>query len=276
MTVTKTTSPTSLHDMQQWMQTALIHPQAVKHEEAAARLKPSNRLSANQRLAIYQRSYITRLCACLAEQFPASRTALGEDLFDNFARVYLARDPSDSYTLYELGRRFPSFLEETRPDTETTDSEQEHWVNFMIDLAHYERKLFVLFDAPGHEGKDWPTPNTADEDLILQPCFTLGSYRFNVASYYHNATYQTETQLPPLSQSYVAITRYDYLTSTIPITYAHYEFLKSMQETHNIDRSLERLATLLNMPIDNIRESWTKEIRNRWINNHFFVNRDRL
>jgi len=270
------TPPTSLREMQDWMQSALIHPRQVKTQETAARLKPSNRLSAAERLAIYQRSYISRLCACLAEQFPASREALGADLFDSFARVYLARDPSDSYTLYDLGRRFPDFLEETRPDAKNDESQKEIWVNFMIDLANYERALFVLFDAPGHEGKFWPTSETPDQALMLQPCFDLGAYRFNVAGYYHDATRHSKANLPSLSESYVAMCRYDYLTASFQITRPHFEFLRAMQDTQNVDLALDHIARLLNMSTKIVRESWQDEIRDQWIAKHFFVDRNRL
>ncbi len=267
---------TTLRNMQEWMQNALTQPHLVQKEEVAARLTSSNRLSGSQRLAIYQRSYISRLCMCLAEQFPASREALGEELFDNFARVFLARDPSDSYTLYELGRRFPAFLEETQPDGVDPDSQPETWVNFMIDLATYERALFVLFDAPGHEGNLWPTSDTPDEDLVLQPCFNLGAYRFPVANYYHNVLEKSGSGLPPLAESYVAITRYDYFTSSIPITGPHYKFLQAMQETQSVDASLGQLATSIGVPKENLQETWVTHIRDRWIANHFFVDRNTL
>ena len=270
------TGSPSLRDMQEWMQNALVDPHSVQKHDVLARLKPSNRLSASERLAIYQRSYISRLCVCLAEQFPASRHVLGPELFDKFARVYLARDPSDSYTLYELGRRFPAFLNETRPDSEEPEERQETWVNFMIDLANYERMLFVLFDAPGHEGKRWPTSDTPDEALVLQPCFGLGAYRFPVANYYHSVADQSEPQLPPLAESYVAITRHDYITSSFPITQLHYEFLGALQHTKSIDTSLDYVAHKLKVSNAMVRATWKGQTRDQWIANHFFVERNTL
>jgi hypothetical protein len=146
----------------------------------------------------------------------------------------------------------------------------------MIDLATYERTLFVLFDAPGHEGNSWPTSDTPDENLVLQPCFELGAYRFPVAGYYHNAVDQTEAELPPFAESYVAICRYNYLTSTVPITRPHFEFLQSMQQTQNIDVSLKRLADQLEVSEEKIRQSWKFNLRERWIENRFFVDRTTL
>ncbi len=266
----------SLRGMQEWMQNALINPRSVEHGEVAARLAPSNRLSASERLAIYQRSYISRLRICLAEQFPASRHALGAELFDQFANVYLAKAPSDSYTLYELGRRFPTFLEETRPDKGKPEKDRETWVNFMIDLATYERSLFELFDAPGHEGKPWPTSSTPDEALVLQPCFSLGAYRFPVANYYHNVTDQSEPQLPPVTESFVAITRSDYFTSSFPITKPHYQFLLALQKTQSVEISLGYVADKLNVPKETVDASWKNQIRDHWISKCFFVDRNTL
>ena len=83
--------PGALHALQEWMQNALIQPSSAAKQEVDQRFKASNRLSASERLAIYQRSYISRLRLCLAEQFPASRHALGADLFDQFARTRTIR-----------------------------------------------------------------------------------------------------------------------------------------------------------------------------------------
>ncbi len=270
------THPISLREIQKWMQNALVQPNAVQNTEIDTYMAASNRLSASERLAIYQRSYVTRLYHCLAEQFPASRHALGARLFNNFARVYLAQKPSDSYTLYELGRRFPLFLQATRPDKDQPKDRQETWVNFMIDLATYERALFVLFDAPGHEGKPWPTPDTPDEHLVLQPCFHLAAYRFPVANYYHSVSDQSEPELPPSAESYVAISRYNYFTSSFPITRPHYQFLKALQKTQSVADSLNYVAERLKVSNENVRASWKENIRNQWIANHFFVDRNTL
>ena len=101
------------------MQEALIFPRKVSRSEAERRLAASERLTGVEGLAIYQRSYYLRILKCMREQFPALCHALGEEVFIDFARQYLQACPSDSYTLYELGKRFPDYLEKTRPDRET-------------------------------------------------------------------------------------------------------------------------------------------------------------
>lgn len=263
-----------LRSLQAWMQSALIAPRTVRASDVDATLKPSNRLSAAERLAIYQRSYISRLKACLAEQFPASSHALGPDLFDQFARVYLAETPSDSYTLYELGRRFPDYLNQTRPDADAPEADQEPWASFMVDLARYERQLFVLFDAPGHEGKPWPTADTPDEALCLQPCFALGQYRFEVAQYYHQVTGDSSPTLPPMHRCHVAITRFNYLTSTFPISAEHHRFLSLVAKTGCIDTALTQIAEELGLSEAIIRETWQNSLKPRWVANHFFIRQE--
>ena len=129
----------SLEDTQRWFFEALVHPAATAGWQE--RLVDSPRLGARQRLAIHQRSYITRLCRCLAEQFPALCHALGEPLFTDFAREYLATCPSRSPSLEALGARFPAWLEEHRPDRHLPPEQREAWVDLMVDLARYERAI---------------------------------------------------------------------------------------------------------------------------------------
>ena len=269
-----TKDPIPLRDMQTWMQNALVDPRGVSREDLARRIVPSNKLSASQRLGIYQTSYILRLCKCLAEQFPALGRALGPDLFDQFAREYLAEMPSQSYTLYDLGLRFELFLQDSRPDKDLPETEQESWIDFMIDLARYERQLFVMFDAPGHEGKDWPSADTLDADLVLQPCFALGAYGFAVAAYYHAGQDEEGAGVPARMNTYAAMVRKDFLTTTYPITQHHHSFLQAMLVDKNVDHALERVARETGLPIGILRESWHKEIRPPWIREGFFVHRD--
>jgi len=72
----------------------------------------------------------------MASQFKALEYALGESLFKGFADQYLQANPSQSYTLMDLGKNFSSYLEATRPDKEY--SEKEDWPDFMIELAAFE------------------------------------------------------------------------------------------------------------------------------------------
>ncbi len=270
------TLPSTMHAMQSWMQEALAFPQSTSSQQLEQLLEPSSRLSGTQRLAIYQRSYYLRLLKCMREQFPALCHALGEELFNDFAYQYLQALPSVSYTLYELGRRFPGYLEANRPDAGQPDEQRESWVDFMVDLARYEFQLFAMFDAPGHEGKPFASVDTADNRLLLQPCFALGNYRFPVAWYYHEVRKRNDAGFPHLERSPVALVRKDYLTHTFPLSIPEYTFLLALEANQNIETALEMVAGKLELPMNQVSSSWSKPngIRARWITAGFFITAD--
>lgn len=267
------TAPEPLGAVQRWMLEALLEPGKVDRQEIADTFLPGSHLDAAGCLAIYQRSYVLRLQKCLAEQFPATRHALGDALFDDFAAAYLGACPSDSYTLYELGRRFPAWLEESRPDREFGEDGRETWIDFMVDLAHYERELFRLFDAPGHEGQAWPGIDADDRELILQPCLVLAEYRYPVAWYYHEVRAGKSPGFPPQSRSHLVLLRRDYQTSTYPVSPLHFRFLTALQRHGSIDLALADIATWSRRPLDAVTHSWATEVRGPWIGAGFFVAR---
>ena len=265
-----------LDALQGWMHHALVFPQHTSREEIATLLEPSSRLTAAERLAIYQRSYYQRILKCMSEQFPALCHALGDELFTDFAREYFQACPPESYTLYDLGRRFPGYLDETRPDRTNRDGHREGWIDFMVDLARFERQLFVMFDAEGHEGKPFADEDTPDTRLRLQPCFALAEYRFSVAWYYHEVQQRTDPEFPPPQQSFVALVRKDYLTHTLPLTAPHFTFLKALHSGQQVHQALEQVAQEFAIPIETVSQSWiaANGIRKRWIDAGFFATRD--
>ncbi|HEX9962715.1 MAG TPA: DNA-binding domain-containing protein, partial [Pyrinomonadaceae bacterium] len=98
----------TLSQIQNWMQSALVEPGSPTQPEDF--INESSRLSAARHLNIYRQSYIARLRECMKNQFSALAFALGVELFQMFADQYLDAYPSDSYTLNNLGKKFPDFL----------------------------------------------------------------------------------------------------------------------------------------------------------------------
>ena len=68
-------------------------------------IKPNDRLSSFERLEIYNRVYWFRILDCLYDDYPGLRAILGEKKFMRLATAYLAKYPSVSFTLRNLGRR---------------------------------------------------------------------------------------------------------------------------------------------------------------------------
>ena len=75
------------------------------HDLAAEFIKPNDRLSSFERLEIYNRQYWFRVLDCLWDDYPGLRAIVGEQKFMKLITAYLARYPSDSYTLRDLGNR---------------------------------------------------------------------------------------------------------------------------------------------------------------------------
>lgn len=261
-----------LHSVQQWMHDALVFPRRVDGDRRDALLRESPRLTAAEGLAIYQRGYFLRIANCMREQFPALCHALGEPLFNDFVADYISDKPPESHTLYDLGRRFPAWLGECRPDGELPPAQREPWIDFMIDLARFERQAFALFDALGHEGRPFADPATPDDRLRLQPCFDLGAYDFPVPAYYHSVRRNQPAPLPPAGRSFAALVRTDYVTRTIPLGQTQYVFLEAMAAGGGVEAGIEAAARHLGTATDPVRHSWRSSgDRQRWIDWGFFI-----
>ena len=259
--------------LQKWMQNALIHPEAVSAQATEGVLTSTDTLSGRSGLAIYQRSYFLRIASCMREQFPALCHALGQEVFNGFTDAYIRAHPPESYTLYDLGRRFAGYLQDSRPDKDAPPSERESWIDFMVDLARFERQVFVLFDAPGQEGKVFATIETPDDRLRLQPCFATARYQFPVAAYYHDVRAKTDPDLPNPEPSFVAFVRTDYLTRTILISEPHHVFLNALVQGCTVDAALDTVADHMQIDRDGVMRSWRDQdgLRRRWIESGFFI-----
>ncbi|HEX8709385.1 MAG TPA: DNA-binding domain-containing protein [Pyrinomonadaceae bacterium] len=185
----------TLAQMQHWMQSLLIQPNG---QGAAANpehlINESSGLSAARYLNIYRQSYLARLRECMKNQFSALAYALGEELFQMFADQYLNAYPSGSYTLNDLGRRFPDFLAETRPDA--GQEEKELWIDFIIQLAHFEYSLSLIFDEHSDEESRPATEATPDHRLKLAPLLRLFYHRYPICRYYLDVTRKKEPEFP--------------------------------------------------------------------------------
>lgn len=259
----------TLEATQRWMHEALVHPRRAERELVERMLAASPRVGAVDGLAIYQRGYFLRIARCMREQFPALCHALGEALFDDFVAEYIRAHPPESHTLYDLGRRFADYLDASRPDRDAPEA----WVDFMIDLARFERLVFRMFDAPGNEGRPFAAAATPDARLRLQPCFALGAYRFPVAAYYHAVRGGGEAVIPGPEPSFVALVRTDYVTRTIPLSEVHYRFLEAMTVAGSVAAAAQAIAPQLDLPADAILQLWHQSPagRQRWIDWGFFV-----
>lgn len=265
-------SGTSLAQLQSWMLGALRTPATIEQHTLDAILMPGAQLGARDCLSIYQRSYRLRLMQCLGDQFPATRHALGDDLFNDFALEYLGDCPSNSYTLYDLGARFSEWLEQHRPDRDLPVEGRESWIDFMVDLATYEWALFRLFDAPGAEELPWPTPNSSDDSLRLQPCLTLLQCRYPVADYYHSVRAKKMPEFPELQHCYYVIARRNFKTATYGLSQEQFTLIKAIQKLGCVESAICDISNTTGNCISNslVKQRWNA-LKQSWIEKGFFI-----
>jgi hypothetical protein len=143
---------------------------------AEAIIKPNDRLTSFERLEIYNRQYWFRILDCFYDDYPGLRAVLGDRKFEQLARAYLARYPSESFSLRNLGRRVEDFL---RAEPKWTAPHNQ----LALDMARIEWANIVAFDEgakPMIHVDDLLGRNPSKVRLALQPYITLLEVRYPV------------------------------------------------------------------------------------------------
>lgn len=230
---------------------------AIGPDQTERVIQRSQALTALERLEIYSNAYYARLLECLREEFPVLVHALTQEVFDAFAVAYLQKYPSRSYTLVQLGARFPQFLAETRPledEKETTfsrDAESPErsanspdlvpatWTDFIVDLATLERTISEVFDGPGPEREPPLDPDhlkSISAERLMQarlvgvPCLRLLELGYPVQRYFTAVRRKENPALPEPARTYLAITRRHYVVRHYELSQAAYQLLRALLE----------------------------------------------
>lgn len=139
-------------------------------------IKPNDRLTSFERLEIYNRQYWFRIRDCFYQDYPGLRAILGEKKFERLTDAYLAKNPSRSFTLRNLGSRLVKFLEAnpkmTSPHSQLAlDMAKLQWAH--IEAFDKEAKLPLQID-------DLLDANPAKIHLQLQPHLTLLKLNYEI------------------------------------------------------------------------------------------------
>jgi hypothetical protein len=143
---------------------------------ASAFIKPNDRLTSFDRLEIYNRVYWFRVLDCLYDDYPGLRAVLGERKFMKLITAYLAKYPSASFTLRNLGSRLEKFLRD-----------EPRWIaprpELALDMVRFEWAQVVAFD-------DESRPAITPDDILdarpdklrlgLQPYLSLLELNYEV------------------------------------------------------------------------------------------------
>jgi hypothetical protein len=116
---------------------ALREQGALEGDDLSFLVRSDDRLGAVERLDIYADMYFYRLSDCLAEDFPKLKALLGAVRFHNLVTDYLLAHPPAHFSLRELGRALPDWL-----DSHPLSRELEA----IADLARLEWARVDVFD----------------------------------------------------------------------------------------------------------------------------------
>jgi len=258
-----------LAQVQRWMQSILMHPGGVSEgvEAPAARreiditldrlpevILPSQALSSANRLEIYVNAYHARLMECLDEEFAVTRFAVGEELFGALSFGYLQHYPSQSYTLCELGRRFPAFLAESRLHArETPEEVGETWPEFIVELATLERALYEVYDGPGTEAAGSLDPArlaALDPEawqsirLTPAPCLRLLALGHDVSGYWGDRKDELAPVVPVSERHWLAICRRNFVVERFELDEPQYVLLEALSRGETLPVAIEAASTI--------------------------------
>jgi hypothetical protein len=259
-------SPRDLRQIQQWMQSVVMHPGGVGHgvnspearshiaiapDELESVICRSRAMPAEERLAIYNRAYFARLLECLRAEFPVLVHALGDEAFDSFAIAYLQRYPSRSYTLGRLADNFARYLAETRPRDEDPSRDAASWPDFVIDLAAFERALGDVFDGPGVEDEPLlgleqleaiPADRWPQARLVPVPSLRLLRFRFPVHAYFSAVRRKQDTPIPPAADTLLAVIRRQYVVRHYPLSPPQHVLLDALLAGGTVGEAIAAMA----------------------------------
>lgn len=127
-------NPSRLHALQSGFHAYLLNPADASTLRTA--IVDDARVGAEKRLQIYHDAYHLRLIAALSEAYPKLVQLLGDDLFDEMARSYIAACPSTYRNLRWYGGTLAEHLAGALP---------QHPI--ASELARFEWALALAFDS---------------------------------------------------------------------------------------------------------------------------------
>jgi len=296
-----------LNVIQKWMMSVITHPSgieagivsqpaqeqlAVSVDQLEAVIPRSLACTSVERLAVYGNAFFARLIECLESEFPAVLNAVGRDAFRSFAGGYIQHSPPASYTLNQLGAKFPGYLQGTKPAS-GLDRETSEWMDFVIDLAKLERLYSEVFDGPGEEKA---APFTAETIQRVHPdrwgevrirttsslrLFTSGfpvhdditAVRHQAADHVSNPDEGFGVAVPQRVPTWLIVSRRDYVVRRQPVSEMEWRLLSALQENQPLENAIESAMSGTTEPVEHITENLTEWFR-RWTSTGILVGID--
>lgn len=130
---------TALARLQQIFQQCVLQPhKPITNSWVSA----SGRSSPATQLAVYKHAYRARLSEVLANDYPATHMAIGDESFYRLANDYIRAHPSCYFSLRLFGRHLRAFIAKQQQSGDTYKD-----MPWLEELIHFEWTLGQTFDA---------------------------------------------------------------------------------------------------------------------------------
>lgn len=227
---------------------------------AQRHLRGTQKISAQQRLEIYHRQYWYRLLDSIAEDFPALRQMLGEELFWRVIETYLHDQAPSHFSLAHLGQGLADFI----AHTDLGLASPVH----AVELATLEYALMHAHEAAQLARID--PQQLAQTPLQLQPhlqCFALRStVDTTLRRYLRGQKPGTMRAAAPKAQRYVVVYRRDAEIFVQRVNKAAFLLLTAIQQHQGLSAAMQALSkdrnlrrTLRPAHISQLFASWTQQ-----------------
>jgi len=199
-------------------------------------LRPAGVESPVERLAIYRRGYLARLTECLADDFPALMSALGDQEFKTLCRNYIAAHPSTSPNLNAFGRFLPDFLLQ-QPDLAMAQ--------FYSELAQLEWALVEVLHAQALPPISTLALAATDAESLLDVRFEVGkaarllTFRYPVNEFFQAYCDNAALELPAPMITSVVVVRTQYTLWRLDLLPAQATLLSRLVQGSALNAALD-------------------------------------
>ena len=243
--------------LQNWLSTVVMAPGVLNRKIGLANhlydvqedevVSDEGPASVHQRLNVYSSGYTARLLDCMHADYAISRKFMGDELFDSFAKAYLMYHPSTSFTLYDLGKAFPDFLDTTKP--QVPEGGDSSYYDIPAALARVERARQVALRAPGTEGNTDNENQVNIQDVLfctfninVPQCLQLLELDFPMKQFFEAVYRDEDYELPSPKKTFIAISRKNYQIILDEISEIQYLLLNECPNHINFYQTIAAIA----------------------------------
>lgn len=156
------------------------------------------------------------------------------------------------------------------------------WPELLVDLARLEWTIGEVFDGPGIEGQKVlggddllaiPPDRFHDARLVPVVCLRLLTFRFPLNDYYTRLRRDEEPELPELPEpcdTWLAITRRNFVVRRLPLARVEFEILSSLQSGLPVGEAIARAADSTDLDDDQLAAGLQRWFQ-RWAGEGLFV-----